>query len=124
MSKRERERERERDRMSLLFVFHYREGLPKIKAHYGEGSGSIFLGHLKCEGDESNLGECDHMGWGNQNCQHSDDAGVVCCKYAYSASSDSNPSLHIVYTVYTSENIFKSFFVIVHVAHDNVLYMT
>ena len=79
--------------MSLIIIFSYSKGVPKREAYYGEGSGSILLDDLRCEGDESNLEECYHAGWANHDCSHGEDAGVKCCKYAKSASSYSNSRL-------------------------------
>ncbi|KAI8514232.1 Neurotrypsin [Branchiostoma belcheri] len=47
-------------------------------AHFGEGSGPVWLDDLVCEGNESGLSECGHNGLGVENCEHSEDAGVVC----------------------------------------------
>ncbi|KAI9523697.1 hypothetical protein NQZ68_025419, partial [Dissostichus eleginoides] len=47
-------------------------------AHYGEGSGPIWLDDVGCSGSESSVTECTHRGFGTHNCQHSEDAGVFC----------------------------------------------
>ena len=47
-------------------------------AHFGQGSGPIFLDNVACTGTESALTECRHNGIGIANCFHSDDAGVIC----------------------------------------------
>uniref|UniRef100_A0A674IJD3 SRCR domain-containing protein n=1 Tax=Terrapene triunguis TaxID=2587831 RepID=A0A674IJD3_9SAUR len=47
-------------------------------AHYGEGSGQIWLDYVNCSGSESYLRDCSSKGWGQHNCEHSKDAGVVC----------------------------------------------
>ena len=47
-------------------------------SEFSTGDGPIFLDDLSCNGDERSLGECSHRGWGNNNCGHSEDAGVVC----------------------------------------------
>ena len=33
---------------------------------------------LQCTGDESNLAYCGHSGYENHNCEHTEDAGVIC----------------------------------------------
>ncbi|XP_012497830.1 PREDICTED: deleted in malignant brain tumors 1 protein-like [Propithecus coquereli] len=48
------------------------------KAHFGPGSGDIFLDNLQCAGVERYLGQCAHSGWSEHNCGHHEDAGVIC----------------------------------------------
>ncbi|XP_029469396.1 scavenger receptor cysteine-rich domain-containing group B protein [Rhinatrema bivittatum] len=48
------------------------------EARYGPGTGCIFLDNLKCRGNESSLLQCSHIRWGAHNCDHSEDAGVLC----------------------------------------------
>ncbi|NWU56681.1 DMBT1 protein, partial [Dromas ardeola] len=47
-------------------------------AHFGLGSGSIFLDNVQCHGDEPSLQMCRHNGWGVHNCRHVEDASVIC----------------------------------------------
>ncbi|XP_037583564.1 putative DMBT1-like protein isoform X8 [Cebus imitator] len=48
------------------------------KAHFGPGSGDIFLDNLQCAGMERYLGQCAHSGWSEHNCGHHEDASVIC----------------------------------------------
>ena len=47
-------------------------------AHFGAGSGQIWLDDVSCVGSEDSIENCPHNGWGSHNCDHNEDAGVVC----------------------------------------------
>ncbi|KAM7434180.1 hypothetical protein ABFA07_015719 [Porites harrisoni] len=47
-------------------------------AHFGGGSGQIWLDDVNCAGSEDSIYNCPHNGWGSHNCNHNEDAGVVC----------------------------------------------
>ena len=47
-------------------------------ARYGQGTGTILLDNVNCDGTESRLVACAHNGIGTHNCVHFEDAGVVC----------------------------------------------
>ncbi|XP_067170477.1 deleted in malignant brain tumors 1 protein-like [Apteryx mantelli] len=55
-------------------------------AHFGQGSGHIWLDEVSCAGTEAALSLCRARSWGNHNCNHGEDASVEC-----SGNSDSCP---------------------------------
>lgn len=50
------------------------------RAHFGQGSGPIWLDQVACSRDDRSILECDHNGWGIHDCRHAEDASVRCVR--------------------------------------------
>ena len=47
-------------------------------SQFGRGVGDILLDNVECVGNERNIGRCSYNVIGQHNCNHNEDAGVVC----------------------------------------------
>ncbi|MGH0149149.1 UNVERIFIED_CONTAM: hypothetical protein FKN15_014474, partial [Acipenser sinensis] len=60
-------------------------------AHFGEGSGPIWLSWVNCSSSLYDLWECESGGWGVHGCRHSEDAGVICSGSVLRLADGGNP---------------------------------
>ncbi|XP_053908292.1 scavenger receptor cysteine-rich domain-containing group B protein-like [Cuculus canorus] len=61
------------------------------RAHFGQGSGPIWLDNVQCDGTEAALSECPARPWGINNCEHGEDTSVVCS----GTTTDTSPRLRL-----------------------------
>ncbi|XP_050961160.1 deleted in malignant brain tumors 1 protein-like [Labeo rohita] len=66
-------------------------------AHFGPGSGPIWMSFVMCTGSESTLKNCGSVGWGKFDCDHSNDAGVICSEVRLVGGSRCSGRLEILH---------------------------
>uniref|UniRef100_A0A3B4AYR2 Soluble scavenger receptor cysteine-rich domain-containing protein SSC5D n=1 Tax=Periophthalmus magnuspinnatus TaxID=409849 RepID=A0A3B4AYR2_9GOBI len=49
----------------------------KYKAFYGKGTDQVWMDDIDCTGRENALSECPHRGFGENDCDHNEDAGLL-----------------------------------------------
>ncbi|XP_067851815.1 scavenger receptor cysteine-rich type 1 protein M130-like [Heptranchias perlo] len=52
-----------------------------VSGWFGPGSGIIWLDNLNCSANDSALWECRRGPWGDSDCIHKEDAGVICSEH-------------------------------------------
>ena len=68
----------DRDATVVCRSLGYETGVMKKHGVFGRGSGPIWPDNVDCTGDEAGIQECRHNGINIQNCNHGEDAGVIC----------------------------------------------
>ena len=54
--------------------------LSLAKSSFGEGNGSIWMDNVECSGVEPRLEDCIFSEWKINDCDHTEDSGVICSK--------------------------------------------
>lgn len=73
-----------------LVTFHKPGSLLKPHSHFAACAGKIWLDNVLCTGGEKSIESCKSRGWGNSDCTHDEDAGVVCKDERIPGFVDSN----------------------------------
>ncbi|KAJ8023312.1 Neurotrypsin [Holothuria leucospilota] len=67
------------DAMVVCRELGYQRALgSRERSFFGRGSGTIWMDNVVCTGDETSLADCTKNPTGVHNCDHSEDAGVIC----------------------------------------------
>ncbi|XP_067321148.1 deleted in malignant brain tumors 1 protein-like isoform X2 [Anolis sagrei] len=69
-------------------------------AHYGQGSGLIWLENINCTGEEEFLKECQKGSWRKHSCTHSQDASVECSVFPVDSSLETSIHLGVAALVF------------------------
>lgn len=65
--------------------------------------GSIWLDDVTCVGNETSIVNCSHNGWGNHDCTHAEDVGVICVPNGGKSGIQALYNFDISYDLMTSK---------------------
>ena len=75
----------------------YSRGSARVSAYFGEGSGFILLDNVNCNGRESNIFDCSYRRFGEHDCDHEEDAGVVCTGESSKGKHINEKAINVVF---------------------------
>ena len=65
----------------ITIIFQFAGASTPTSAHFGQGTGQIWLDDLRCTGTEARLVDCGHRSFGVHNCSHNKDVSTRCIPY-------------------------------------------
>ncbi|XP_028837214.1 lysyl oxidase homolog 3B isoform X2 [Denticeps clupeoides] len=74
-------------------------------AKYGKGAGKIWLDNVQCSGSEMSIALCKSRGWGNSDCTHDEDAGVICKDERLPGYTDTDNVIEVQVDEYRIEEV-------------------
>ena len=66
------------DNITNYFIHYYIDGKYYTNAYFGAGSGTIWFDNVACTSSNTKLVQCSSNPIGEEDCSHSEDAGVGC----------------------------------------------
>lgn len=69
-----------KDDILVILILQQQVSCNNCVAAFGRGSGDIVPDNVVCTSVESSIAVCRHNGFGQDNCGHDEDVGVICCE--------------------------------------------
>lgn len=69
-----------KDVILVILILQQQVSCNNCVVAFGRGLGDFVLDNVVCTGVESSIAVCRHNGFGQDNCRHDEDVGVICCE--------------------------------------------